>query len=730
MGVGTGSPTLTMPTAADAGPAGSRAGDVLLSAPAGAARVEADRSSSSPYPILLFERALTSPSGSWLCVSYSQSFSSQPTRPLLRFRCRDGAVVDHVMPAAVFGCARWVGPIAPEAMLVEILIFDGAAGQFRIDEIEFVGAAAQLWRLIKRGPGRFLRHCAVSGFYSRRTAERHMQVALECRPLSDFAKFAAAHGRDIEPEGLDRPNEAMTTEAPIIEFLIALPLQSDDEALAHSIGSLERQIDGAWCLRIAVPAGTALSSRKDECLASSRPDQIRIVEFPRSLPRQAALASLVASATGSMICIIEAGDCLAPEATFAIRSFLLNHAPAALYTDSAVTDGKGRPSAPLLKPDWSPEFLLQTDYIGGLCLFDAKLAKDISPSLEVGEGNFGFALLLAISAHVDGGRIHHLRRLLLFRPLPKRPALPEARIASVERHLGRVRPGATVRRKQSGLRINCEPSPRPRVTIIIPTRDRCELLRRAVATVLEKTTYPDYEILVIDNASVERTTLDYLGEMEQAGQFRVVRDGGEFSFSRIVNNAVLHTQSEILVLLNNDIHVIEPGWLDELVALAMLPDVGAVGAKLLYPNGRIQHAGVVIGLFGHCGHFHRNFPEDYVDHLGRLQAVHELSAVTAACLAVRREVWTAAGGFDETFAVDFNDIDFCLRLRRLGLRNLWTPYAVLGHEESASRGDERGKQERFQEEARLFAERWRREIQDDPCFHPSLSLLSAQEMLE
>jgi GT2 family glycosyltransferase len=679
-------------------PGGLRDGDTLRSA-----ETSGRRGLPGAPSFRIFEQALTPLNRGWLRLSYSQSFLAQPARPLLRFRREDGPAVEQVLPAAVFGRARWIGAVPEGATAVEMMAYDGAAEHFRIDAVEFIGARALLWRLLTRSPDIFLRHCTRMAFQGGPIVERRLQADLECRPLSEFAAFVAAHRRPIEREGLDRPPAGTADDAPVIEFMMVLPQPFDDTALADTIGSLDGQADPGWILRIAAPAGATIGGR-------ARLDCLDIVEYPLGAPRQTALAALVARATGRMICILEPGDRLMPEAVLALRAAIVEYAPAVLYTDSALADGSGRAVVPLLKPDWSPEFLRQQNYVGGLCLFDATRARHIVPFLPPESGHPGLDLLLALTADLAGAQIRHLRRVLVSRRSVNAPDLPEEIAVPRDRHPA--------------------PRPRPRISIIVPTRDRCDLLRRAVSSVLERTAYPDYELLVIDNCSVEPATIRYLAELEQAGQARVISDRGDFSFSRIVNDAVPHASGEVLVLLNNDTYVIAPGWLDELAALASLPDVGAVGAKLLYPDGRLQHAGVVAGLFGSCGHFYRRLPADHVDRLGRLQAVHELSAVTAACLAVRRQVWDRAGGFDESFAVDYNDIDFCLRLRRLGLRNLWTPHAVLGHEESASRGRGRVDRALFLAEARRFAERWRQEIQGDPYFHPALSLIAAREMLE
>jgi GT2 family glycosyltransferase len=251
-----------------------------------------------------------------------------------------------------------------------------------------------------------------------------------------------------------------------------------------------------------------------------------------------------------------------------------------------------------------------------------------------------------------------------------------------------------------------------------------------VESVIEGTDHPDFEVVVADNGSTSAETLDYLDALRRRPNCRVVAVPGEFNFPHIVNRAVAATRAAVVVLLNNDTEVLGPFWLRDLVRHAVRDGVGAVGARLLYPGGRVQHAGVVLGWGGYAGHFGRNQPEGSCDHLGRDLATHEVAAVTAACLAVSRAHFDAVGGFDESFAVDFNDVDFCLRLSRLGLRNLLCPSAVLRHHESASRRHEGARRARFEAERRRFGERWRSALGADPFFPLLLSLQRNDERLE
>ncbi|HTO99095.1 MAG TPA: glycosyltransferase, partial [Myxococcales bacterium] len=220
-------------------------------------------------------------------------------------------------------------------------------------------------------------------------------------------------------------------------------------------------------------------------------------------------------------------------------------------------------------------------------------------------------------------------------------------------------------------------------------------------------------------------TLDYLASLERRRVARVLRFDAPFNFSALNNFAAAQATGAVLGLLNNDIEALEEGWLEEMVSQAMRPDIGAVGARLLYPDRTVQHAGVVVGIGGVASHPHKRARSDDPGYAGRAQLVQDVSAVTAACLLVRSETFHRVGGFDEAFPVAFNDVDFCLRVRQLGLRNLWTPFATLIHHESKSRGSDevsRGKRARFRSEYQLMRSRWGEALLNDPAYSPNLTL--------
>jgi len=246
-----------------------------------------------------------------------------------------------------------------------------------------------------------------------------------------------------------------------------------------------------------------------------------------------------------------------------------------------------------------------------------------------------------------------------------------------------------------------------------------------VHSIIERTTYTPYEIIIVDNGSDEPDTLRYLDELQSDARIRIHRDGRPFNFAALNNAAVPLCRGQVLAFVNNDVEVITPDWLEEMVGLAMRPDVGAVGARLWFSNKTLQHAGVILGIGGVAAHIHQRLSRDQPGYQGRAQLTQEFSAVTAACMLMRRGVFEQVHGFDEAaFAVDFNDIDLCLRVRAAGYRVVWTPHAELFHHESATRGANRSDEQKARHagEFQRMRDRWSRWLDNDPAYNPNASL--------
>jgi len=287
-------------------------------------------------------------------------------------------------------------------------------------------------------------------------------------------------------------------------------------------------------------------------------------------------------------------------------------------------------------------------------------------------------------------------------------------------------------RLEGGMRRIVWPLPTrpPLVSVVIPTRDRLDLLRQCVTGLLEETAYDAIEVIIVDNESAEPATLAYFAGLSGDPRVRVVPFAGPFDFAQMNNVAARLATGPLLLLLNNDIQVLSRDWLAEMVRHVLRPRVGAVGARLLYADGRIQHAGIALGVGGIASHTYKGQPGDAPGHGNRLRAAHEVAAVTAACILIRREAWAEVGGFARDFPVAYNDVDLCLKLRRFGWGIVLAPLACLNHLESASRGDEDTpeKKARFVADKARMQERWSRELTNDPYLGPNWSLTSTDAM--
>jgi len=468
-------------------------------------------------------------------------------------------------------------------------------------------------------------------------------------------------------------------------------------------------------------------------------ERFKLIKRSRNGGVAAACQDGLEAASGVFAVVVDHDDILEPNALYHIVSRSRSE-PAAdvIYSDEALTDEIGNIYRVVFRPRYSYYRLLSHPYIVHLTAFRRSIALSVGGfdlSFQVSQD---YDLLLRIAAVTN--RFSHIPRVLyLWRQHHESTGhrkINEVMANStraLQRHLNLKEIKGAV--AQPGLSFNFfrvrYPIKSALISVIIPTRDRVDFLRRCISSFQKKTELPDnvrHEIVIADNDSKEEETLAYFRELEEDGHL-VVPCRGFFNFSRINNMAARVSRGDVFLFLNNDIEVVEPGWLQALLEIAQLPETGAVGAKLVYPDGLIQHAGVIIGINQHAaGHSHQFFPEkEYGQpsggHLGDLLCIRESMAVTAACLMVRREVFEKVGGFNEEFTVGFGDTDLCLRIREAGFMNLWTPYARLIHYESASRGKRGDAVHLHPEDMKRFKDRWKHTInQGDPYHNPNLSL--------
>lgn len=438
-------------------------------------------------------------------------------------------------------------------------------------------------------------------------------------------------------------------------------------------------------------------------------------------------------ASGRFIAFMDQDDLLTPDALASVHSAIETNSTAKLiYSDEDKLNAHGEREIPHFKPDFNYQLLLSQNYICHLMAIDRSLFIQIGGCRSEFDGAQDHDLVLRITEQIGSKDIVHIPRILYHwrahanstaSDLASKPLALDAGRRAIEAHLARIGTKACVTTANIRYRVKYKTDEEPLVSIIIPTRNGGETLRRCIDSIRHHTSYQNYQILIVDNGSDQFETLRYLKSVSAKG-VRVFVDNRPFNFASINNLAVDQIESELICLLNDDTEVISSGWLNEMVGHISQPNVGAVGAKLLYPNDRIQHAGVILGIGGVAGHAHKHYDRMDDGYFSRLQVTQNLSAVTAACLLTKRSLWKEIGGMDERLSVAFNDIDFCLRVSKTGHSIVWTPWAELYHHESISRGYETTpeKQERFRKEIELMQSRWKEELEQDPHYNPHLTL--------
>jgi O-antigen biosynthesis protein len=452
----------------------------------------------------------------------------------------------------------------------------------------------------------------------------------------------------------------------------------------------------------------------------------RLVLAPNRATNHAqAMAVGAGSAAGDYILPLCVQALLAPSALYRLAEALQDDPGVdLLYGDNDYLGLLRRRMLPWFKPRWNREMLLAQDYITQICMIRADAFRAALPLHPAVSQAAAYAIVLAVTAG-ERARVVHVPRILahVAQDDAQDTARQGARAAALSRAIAGQ--GATIAPGPYGsLRVDWPlPETLPLVTIIIPTRDRVKLLRACLISVLGATRYPHYEILILDNGSTEAETADYLAKVTQNPRVRVLRQDGPFNWSALNNQGAREAKGTFLCLMNNDIEVLDEQWLTALMRQAARPGVGAAGAKLLYDDHRIQHAGVVIGLHDAAGHAHRFQSNNEAGYFAQAHIARYVTAVTGACLVVEKRKFEAVGGLDEeTFAVAFNDVDLCLRLEQAGWRNVYVPQAVLIHHESQSRGsDTRPDQiERYHHELEALRRRWQTDVFLDPLHHPAL----------
>jgi O-antigen biosynthesis protein len=438
----------------------------------------------------------------------------------------------------------------------------------------------------------------------------------------------------------------------------------------------------------------------------------------------------------SWIWFLRPGDRLAANALFHMASIAADNPQAQmLIADEDSLDEEGVRHSPQFKPEWNADLLLSMPYMGRAVCYQHRFFPRLSADMCGDNANnpdwLDYVQTLDVTRrdHFSSQQLAHVPHIA-YHGAPGAATTPSSYVGAVEQHLeacgqvAQVAPGLLPGTQRIRWPM---PTPEPLVSLLVPTRDGVDILRPCVDAILDRTDYSHFELLILDNQSSCKETLAYLDEVAARDtRVKVLSWNAPFNYSSINNYGADHARGSVIGLINNDVEPIDGQWLTEMVEQVSRPDIGCVGAKLYYPNDTIQHGGVILGLGGLAGHAHRFFQRDEDGYMGRLKVAQNLSAVTAACLLLRKEVFDAVNGLnEEDLAVAYNDVDLCIKVRETGYRNLWTPFAELYHHESISRGadDTPEKRARWLSEYAYMRKTWGELLDSDPAYNPNLTLV-------
>jgi O-antigen biosynthesis protein len=611
------------------------------------------------------------PSGRVVEIRYSVGLTDEVVRPIIRFIDKSGERHDSLMPAASEGAGFWRGLIPGDTAEIRISPTNRLGEfSFQLDHVRLLPLTIGAGRRLMSPKRSFF---AASARMVGLKAEADLNLRwVFCRAeTQNFTAWKARRSSTIAAKPQDQSQA----------FVIVANGGASPNALARTYASLCAQTHQNWRLAIVGP-----SSAESVWLAAQHD------------PRTNGCASFseIELPANGWVGFFEAGDSLAPQALACFAAHLARYRAHKIVYADEIRIGRDSGAAPIFKPDWSPIRQRFAPYVGRAAFLSGDLVKQAGlPDLMIPERGVDDALRASSASSVG-----HLRRAVI-ESIGPAPAV-----------FARQAPRSAARL-------------RPKIGIVIPTRDRVDLLEPCLKSVLEKSTYTNFDVMVVDNGSVQPRTIEMLAKAQARDRrLLVVRSPGPFNFSALSNLGAAKLNSEFLLFLNNDTEALQADWLENLVELAAEADVGAVGARLLYPNGRLQHAGVVVGFGGVAGHFAEGQRGGAAGWLGKNLVPHEVSAVTGACLMIERRKFEAVDGFDAlNLPIDLNDIDLCLRLAERGWRSICDGRTRLLHHASASRGKGTVRPQKvYKKERDYFSEKWRHVIRDDPFFNPNLSL--------
>ena len=601
-------------------------------------------------------------------------------------------------------------------------------------------ALALAWGLYRREGGaglkRGLAQVAAAG-QAGPSAAGPAAAAAPAHNRHDYAEWVRRYGTLDDPvRAAMRANIEDWAQRPLIS--VVMPVYNAPPAfLAQAIASVQAQLYPHWELCIADDASSDPAVAALLRAASAADSRIKVDYRSDNGHIARASNSALALAGGEFIALFDHDDLLSEHALYWVAETLNRHPQAGLlYSDEDKVNELNQRYDPYFKPQLNYELLLAQNMICHLGVYRTALVRALGGFRTGYEGGQDYDLTLRVVERLAPEQVVHIPHVLYhWRAIAGSTALDageknyaaDAGRRAVVDHLARVGLAAEVLAAPEAPALNrvrfaC-PSPQPLVSIIIPTKDRADLLGMCLDTLIARTTYTNYEVIIVDNGSVEAATQALFARLP-TDRFRVLRDDAPFNFSALNNHAARLARGELLCLMNNDIEILTPDWLEEMVSFAARTDVGCVGARLWYPDGRLQHGGCIVGLGGVAGHSHKYFPKGDPGYFRRAVLHQAFSAVTAACLLIRRDVFEQVDGLDEQLVIAFNDVDFCLRVKAAGYRNVWTPYAEMIHHESASRGEEDTPEKiaRFGNEIAYLKARWGDSLLQDPAYSLNLTL--------
>lgn len=541
--------------------------------------------------------------------------------------------------------------------------------------------------------------------------------------------------------GEERLKQEQTMFQKKIKFSILVPLYNTPlKFLEEMIESVRMQTYKVWELCLADGSDAGHRNVEKYCLSLQKKDaRIRYKKLEKNSGISENTNACIEISTGEYIGLFDHDDLLHPSALYEMMCAIEKENPDFLYTDEATFEKVVTNIITAhFKPDYAVDTLRGNNYICHFSVFKRSLLTEAGWFRKEYDGSQDHDLILRLTAKAK--KVYHIPKLLYY--WRSHPASVAADINSKTYAIDAGKRAVKDSIEACGEKVTVESSKafptiyrlkykikgNPLISILIPCKDHAEDTEICIESILQKSTYKNYEILLVDNGSVEKDTMELFEKLAKNKRIRILHWNHPFNYSEINNYAAKEAGGEYLLLLNNDTEVITPGWMEEMLMYAQREDIGAVGAKLYYGDDTIQHAGIILGMGmdGIAGHAHYRQPKENLGYMGRLYYAQDMSAVTAACMMVKKAVYEKLNGFDEAFEVAYNDVDFCMRLRKEGYLNVFTPYAELYHYESKSRGleDTKDKRKRFEKEVKMFKERWKKELEEgDPYFNPNFDLM-------